>query len=553
MITWAIVIVVVVLVLFVFILLTMGESAVKMSASKANEDTESFSVLPTTLKGLLGSRKKPSYVPDGETYIQLDRGFDINLVGKPQVGEGIERVRTASYALKPKDFIGMAPIPKLLVEIGARVKAGDGLFFDKGNPEVIYAAPISGEVVAVNRAEKRSITEVVILADQGDIEYRSYQTPNLETASREALVEFLLESGAWPFIRQRPFDLVADHKCTPKAIFVSTFDTAPLAPNLNLVVEGKEAAFQKGLDVLAKLSGGKVHLGLSANGHKAPAKAFTEAKNVEKHWVSGAHPAGNVGVQIHHIDPINSGDAVWYLDVQGVILLGTLFLEGKLDTERVVALTGAEIDEPRYVRVHQGAQVEGLLAGMRPDFVEVEDYVWEEKEVPGKDGKPVKDKEKVFKKINRRVLRIISGDPLTGKQVERAGFVSFFDDQVTVVQEGDYYEILGWLIPQKGHPTISRTFPGGFAPSAEYVADTNTNGEKRAFVMSGEYESVLPMDIYPQYLFRAIETNDIEKMEGLGLLELSEEDVALCEYVCTSKQPIQKILRKGLETLRSQG
>lgn len=554
MITWAIVIVIVVLLLFVFILLTMGESVVKISAGKAGNDTEDFSVLPTSIDEVLGKSKgKATYIPAKDSVINLKRGFDINLVGKAQVGDGIERVRVANYAIKPKDFLGMAPIPKVLVEEGGRVKAGDALFFDKNAPEVIYAAPISGTVTSIVRAEKRSIAEVVIAADQGDVEYRSHQVPDLASVSREQLVEFLLESGAWPFIRQRPYDRVANHNVTPKGIFISTFDTAPLAPDLNLAVEGKEAAFQKGLDVLALL--GKVHLGLDGRGKRAPSKAFSQAQNVEKHWFNGKHPVGNVGVQIHHTDPINSGDAVWYLDVHGVLVLGTLFLEGKFDTERLVAVCGAEVANAHYARIHQGAQVEGLLVTMPADIVPVEDYVWEEFETDkvGKDGKKIKDKNKVLKTVNRRTIRIVSGDPLTGKQIERQGFLGFFDDQLTTVKEGDYYEILGWLIPQTGHPTRSRTFPGGFTEDAQYVADTNTNGEKRAFVMTGEYESVLPMDIYPQHLFRAILANDIEKMEGLGILELSEEDVALCEYVCTSKQPLQKMLRQGLETLLQQG
>lgn len=554
MITWAIVIVIVVLLLFVFILLTMGESVVKISAGKAGNDTEDYSVLPTSVDEVLGKSKgKATYIPAKDSVTNLKRGFDISLVGKAQVGDGIERVRVANYAIKPKDFLGMAPIPKILVEEGGRVKAGDALFFDKNAPEVIYAAPISGTVTSIVRAEKRSIAAVVIAADQGEVEYRSYQVPDLASVSREQLVEFLLESGAWPFIRQRPYDRVANHKATPKGIFISTFDTAPLAPDLNLAVEGKEAAFQKGLDVLALL--GKVHLGLDGRGKCAPSKAFAQAQNVEKHWFNGKHPVGNVGVQIHHTDPINSGDAVWYLDVQGVLVLGMLFLEGKFDTERLVAVCGAEVSNAHYVRIHQGAQVEGLLVTMPADMVPTEDYVWEEFETDkvGKDGKKIKDKNKVLKTVNRRAIRIVSGDPLTGKQIERQGFLGFFDDQLTTIKEGDYYEILGWLIPQTGHPSLSRTFPGGFAEDAQYVADTNTNGEKRAFVMTGEYESVLPMDIYPQHLFRAILANDIEKMEGLGILELSEEDVALCEYVCTSKQPLQKMLRQGLETLLQQG
>ena len=526
---------IVVIIMFIAVISTVAESLVKITARQSGQNPEKYGVLPNDLNSLFNqSGGAPSYVPSNEDFISLKKGFDINLLGGATMEHKIESVHSATYALKPKDFIGMMPIPKVVVAEGETVKAGDVLFFDKKRPEIKYAAPVSGEMVGIQRGEKRSINEVVILADK-DIEYRQYDLPDLATVSRADLVAFLLESGAWPFIRQRPFDIVAEHSITPKSIFVTTFDTAPLAPSFNLTAEGKEAEFQKGLDVLAKLTDGAVHLGLDARGDK-PAAAFTNATGVVKHWFSGKHPAGNVGVHIHHIDAVNAGETVWHLDAHGVIVLGTLFAKGIFDTQRIVAITGNEVSNPRYVRAHQGICVEKFVADIQ---------FQEERNTTDKEGKPVN--------ISRKAVRLISGDPLTGKEITPNGYLGFFDDQITTIEEGDYYELFGWLLPRTGHPTQNRTFPGAFAPSAIYKADTQQNGEHRAFVVSGEYESVLPMDIYPQYLLRAIQANDFEKMEGLGILELGEEDVALCEYVCTSKHPVQKTLRQGLDLLMEQG
>jgi len=541
--TWGLIIVLILLLLFVFALLTLGDGLLKVAASQSGVEASNYSVIPNNLGNLFTTGKsKPRYLPTGASIRHLSRGFDINLAGTANKKIAVDTVRLSRYSIKPTDFIGMSPMPKLLVEVGAQVKAGQPLFFDKKRPDVLYAAPISGELIEVLRGEKRKIIEVIILADQGEIHYHNYENiPSLSTASREELVNFLVASGAWPFIRQRPFDVVADETVTPKSIFVSTFDSAPLAPDLNLAVNGKEEAWYKGLEVLAKLSGSKVHIGLNAGGENSPASAYINSNKIEgvqTHWFQGPHPAGNVGIQMHHVDPVLPGSKVWYTDVHAVILLGNLFLKGIFDTERTVALTGGLLNA-KYVRVHQGANVEGLLKDMPSDFTE--EMIWAKDE----------NGNKVQKAANIRSIRIISGDVLSGTQIERNGSLGFFDDQITTLKEGNYYEMFGWLIPVTGHPTRSGTFPAAIFSDIAYEADTNTNGEKRAFVMTGEYESVLPMDIYPQHVFRAIMCNDIEKMEGLGILELSEEDVALCEFVCTSKQPLQKMLREGLETLRN--
>ena len=453
----------------------------------------------------------PEFVKEGSVHI-LKAGHDIVLEGAPD--KIIQNSIATTYAIQPQNFVGISPIPKVTVAVGEEVKAGDVVCFDKKRPDIKYVAPVSGEVIAVNRGAKRAIKEIVILADK-EINYKSFSTINLEKASREALVSYLMESGAWTLIRQRPFGIIPDADDVPKGVFISTFDSAPLAPDLNFVVHGQGAAFQKGLDVLGKLTDGAVHLGLNAKGDNAPSSVFTETTGVQKHWFHGKHPAGNVGIQIHHINPIAGNDKVWTLGVQDVITLGKLFAEGKFDTSRVVAITGAETANPAYVKTYLGANIGALV---------------------GEVGENV---------------RLVSGDVLSGKEKTKEEFLDFSDDQITTLVEGNEYEMFGWLAPLSARPSVSQTFLSGLA-NVTYEANTNTHGEKRAFVMTGQYEKVLPMDIYPQHLMKAILVNDFEKMEGLGINELLEEDVALCEFACTSKQPLQKILRAGLEIMREQ-
>lgn len=501
--------------LFFYMIVQVADNllAIEAKQSGVTQAGVNLSVVPG-LREFVAPRV-PSYVGDGKVKA-LKRGHDIKLKGeaKKEIDESVSRT---TFAVQPPNFIGLSPIPKVVVEVGESVKAGDPLFYDKQKPEIKFAAPVSGEVIAVNRGAKRSIAEVVILADK-DIKYRVLEPVDPEKSSREELAAFLLESGVWPMIRQRPFDVIPEPGDIPRDIFISTFDTAPLAPDLNFVIQGREAAFQKGLDVLGKLTTGKVHLGLDARKPEAPAKAFTEALGVEKHWFHGKHPAGNVGIHIHHIDSIRPNDKVWTLGVQEVATLGALFTEKRFNAGRTVAVTGAEVTRPRYVKTYLGARI----------------------------GDLVKDN------LSGENVRLISGDVLSGSKTSEDQFLNFFDDQVTVILEGDYYEMFGWLLPISPRPSISWTFPNFLFPGQEFRADTNTHGEKRAFVMTGQYENVLPMDIYPQHLMKAILVKDFEKMEGLGLYELIEEDIALCEFACTSKQPLQQILREGLDMIREQ-
>lgn len=497
-------------------ILSLTDNLMQVEASKNGIDTskENFGIFPS-LSNFFGP-KAPKYA-DNEKFHGLTKGYDLKLVGAPTSND-VSDAAVTRFAIQPPDFLGISPIPKVVVNVGDEVLAGQELFFDKKKPEIKYVSPVSGEVVEINRGAKRSIAEIVILADR-QTRYVQQDPPQLGVASRDEVVDFMAKSGAWSLLNQRPFDVIPEIDQVPRDIFISTFDTAPLAPDNNLLIAGREAAFQKGLDVLATLTEGKVYLGLDGRSKASPPHAaFTEATGVEKHFFAGKHPAGNVGVQIHHIKPINAGDYVWTLGVQEVAQIGQLFIDGHYDASRVIAITGAEVKEPHYVRTMQGANIGDLLK----------------------------------KNLKKGKNRIVSGDVFSGAATSEEGYLHFRDDQITVLEEGDKYELFGWLLPLAPRPSVSNTFPAAVMPNFKYEANTNTHGESRALVVSGLYESVTPMDLYPQHLVKAILTNDLERMEGLGIYEVSEEDLALCEFVCASKTPVQSIVRRGLNTLREQ-
>ena len=476
-------------------------------------------------RGWVGDRKRrysrptrvlpvrlPDYVKGKKVHI-LRQGHDIILSGAPR-NKLIDRT-VRHYAIQPTNFRGIFPIPKLTVQVGDRVKAGDVLYYQRYQPKIQHVAPVSGEITAINRGRKRSIIEVVIAADE-QTEYKPLQPPDWKNSSREELVEFLLQCGAWPLFNQRPYDIIPPIDAVPRDIFISTFSTAPLAPDYDMIVNGHGEAFQMGLNVLTRLTSGKVHLGLNANGIYPPASEYTEATGVEKHWFYGVHPTGNVGVQIHHIAPIRPGDVVWTLTVQQVIQLGKIWTEQKWVADRVIAIAGAGAEETGYVRTKVGANIGELI------------------------GEP------------REKTRYISGDVLSGEAKALHQFLNWQHEMVSCIPEGDYFEPFGWLIPSRVAPSRSRTLANFVFPNKVFDGDTNTHGEKRAFVMSDDYDGLLPMDIPLYHLMKAILVNDYDKMEQLGIKELSEEDVALAEWRCTSKQPLQQILRRGLEMWREQ-
>jgi Na+-transporting NADH:ubiquinone oxidoreductase subunit A len=444
--------------------------------------------------------------------IRLKKGLNINLKGEAdKVYASIPQ--SELFSLKPTDFHGLTP--KLTVKAGDKVKAGSCIFFDKYNEKVRFSSPVSGEVTDIIRGAKRRILEVKLKADT-ETKYESFSTLDA-SANREQIIEGLLESGVWPFIRQKPFDIIANPMDMPKAIFISTFNTAPLAPDNDFVLHGLENEFQTGIDFLKKLTDGKIHL--NVDGNTNPSTVFTSCKGVQINKITGAHPAGNVGVQIHHIDPINKGDVVWYLYPQDVLTIARLFSEGKYDVSRIVALTGPQVEKPRYYRTIAGANIKNLL---------------NENTLIGDNN------------------RFISGDVLTGEKIEEGGNIGFYDSQLTVIEEGNQQEFLGWIAPNLDKFSLSKSYFSWLMPSKKYSLNTNYNGEERAYVVTGQYEKVLPMDIYPMQLIKACLIEDIDSMEQLGIYEISPEDVALCEFVCTSKMEVQSIIREGLDLIKKE-
>lgn len=439
--------------------------------------------------------------------IKISKGATIKISGQAQPSS--EALQSDTYVIKPTDFHGLRA--KLLVKPGDEVKAGSPLFYDKDHEQIKFTSPVSGEIAEINRGEKRVLLEIKILADK-EVKYESF---NVSTDSRESVLEGILESGLWPNIRQRPYDVIADPATEPKAIHISCFDSSPLAADFGYVVDGKSAEFQKGVEALGKLTNGKVHLNVPASGASS---VFTSTKGAQINKVSGPHPAGNVGVQIHHIDPINKGDKVWTLDVQAVVQIGTLFLKGIYDSSKVVALAGPHATKPQYFSTRVGSSVKNMLAG---NLVEAKS-------------------------------RIISGSIFTGTQIAEDGYIGFYDSTVIAIEEGDSPEFLGWLNPGLTRKAHSRAYLGWLSPLKKAELNTNNHGEERAFVVTGQYEKVFPMKIFPVQLIKSIMVEDIERMENLGIYEVAPEDFGLCEYVCTSKMNLQKIVRGGLDLMKQE-
>lgn len=444
--------------------------------------------------------------------IRIRKGLDIRLVGEAEKVL-VQTDPAKVVAIKPTDFHGL--VPKVLVKPGDHVKAGSPLFADKYNERILFTSPVSGEVADVVRGAKRKVLEVRVLADSQQ-QFVDHGAGNASTMNRETVMQKLLASGLWPLLRQRPFDVVANPSQTPKSIFISCFDTNPLAPDLDMVVRNQGDDFQAGLDALAKLPSGKVNIVVGSNTN---AREFIDAKGVVRHTVTGPHPAGNVGVQIHHIDLVNKGEVVWVCGVQDVLMIGRLFRTGKFDASRVVAVTGSEAKNRKYHRTMIGAPVKDMIGAV--------------------DSK----------------VRIISGNVLTGDRITAEGTLGFYHTQVTLIPEGDapkFFITEGWASPGFDKFSASHSYPTWLMPGKRFVMDSSQNGELRSFVMSGQYEKVFPFDIYPVHLLKSILANDIEQMEKLGLYELAPEDFALCEFVCTSKINSQSILRAGLDSLKKE-
>lgn len=494
-------------------------------------------------------------------HIKISKGVDIKLQGVAK-RTVVDAPMSETYAVKPTDFHGLTP--KMVVKVGEKVKAGSTIFFEKYNEQIKYASPVSGEIVEIKRGERRRILEIVIKADSS-VDYEDFGTSDPNSLSAEEVKSKILTAGLWPVIKQRPYDVVANPDRAPKAIHVTAFDSAPLAPDFDFILAGEEEAFQAGLDALKKLTTGSVHLNMPTeknarfnpdeaieftdasgnttsvsytlankmpeyqqakralmaelNNRTIASPLFTDAKNVEKNYFEGPHPAGNVGIQIHHIEPINKGERVWVLNAQGVVSIGKLFLTGKYDAKKIIAFAGSEVKDPKHYSVYTGACLSSFAAGQ----------------------------------VEEGDVRYISGNVLTGTKVDADGYVGFYDNLITVIPEGYEMDMFGWAVPMQPEKfSLSRTLMSWLSPSKEYRLNTNMNGEERAFVVSGEYEKVFPMNIFPVYLLKSCLTEDIEKLEGLGIYEVAPEDMALCEFACTSKVNVQKILREGLDLVQKE-
>ena len=439
--------------------------------------------------------------------IKIKKGLDINLKGKASEVL-LNGGKSETYAIVPDFYSGV--LPKVVAKVGDKVKAGSVLMIDKNRPEIKFVSPVSGEVTAVNRGAKRKVLSIVVTPD-AQIEYEEFGKKNVASLKGDEVKEAMLNAGMWPFVMQRPYDIVATPGETPRDIFVSAFYSAPLAPDFNYLVKGQEADFQTGLDALAKLTTGKVYVGIRKG------SAVQQVKGVELVEIEGPHPAANASVLINHTKPINKGETVWTVDPANVIIIGRLFNKGIADFSRKVVITGSETKEQGYVQAISGCTIKSLVGGR----VATDAHV-----------------------------RIISGNVLTGTKVSMEDYLGAYDNQITVIPEGDEtHEFLGFAMPRTNQYSMSHSYFSWLMGKKEYVLDARIKGGKRAMIMSNEYDKVFPLDIYPEYLLKAIIAFDIDKMENLCIYEVAPEDFALCEFVDTSKIELQKIVRDGLTLL----
>ena len=445
--------------------------------------------------------------------IKLRKGLDINLKGKASKDVALQVSETDEYALVPEAFVGVTP--KVVVREGDHVNAGDALFVNKACPEVKFASPVSGVVTAIERGDRRKVLCIKVKADAEQTS-TDFGKKIVDEMDGDAVKQALLEAGLFGYINQLPYAVSTTPDTTPKAIFVSTLRDMPLAADFEVELLGNEQAFKTGLTALSKIA--KTYLGAGAN---QPNVALMASKEVEFNVFDGPCPAGNVGVQVNHIDPVNKGEVVWTVDPAAVIFFGRLFLTGKVDLRKMVAVAGSEIKTPGYAEVLVGTPLSAFVA----DQLKSTEHV-----------------------------RVINGNPLTGTQASLSSYVGGHTSEITAIPEGDDKdEMLGWILPRTDQFSTSRSyFSWLFGKKKEYALDARVKGGERHMIMSGEYDSVLPMDIYGEYLIKAIITGDIDKQEQLGIYEVSPEDFAVAEFVDSSKLELQKIVRDGLNTLRKE-
>ncbi len=439
--------------------------------------------------------------------IYLKKGLDLPISGA--AAQNTRKVIVPDVvAVKPTDFRNL--VPKLLVREGDKVLAGTPVLADKMSQSILFASPVSGTVAEVVRGEKRKLLEVRIKAD-AEQEYVDFGVKKVDEMTAEQIKEAIMKAGLWPALTQRPYGIIANPETKPKAIFVSAFSTAPLAANPEYALGSEFEHIQTAVNALGKLTDGGVHFSLNSETYSGT--PFHKIENVIQHTFTGKHPAGNAGVQIHHISPIRKGETVWTVSLLMLAAIGKLFNTGKCDLRRKIAVTGPKVSNPAYVEGYPGISMKDIK-----EFYDASED-----------------------------LRFISGDVLTGTNVGKEGYLGFFDNQVTILEEGNKYELLGWAKPFRTNLfSTSRTYFSWLTPNKKYDMDTNLHGGPRAFVVNDVYSKVLPMDLYPVHLLKACLANDIDKMEKFGIYEVLEEDLALCEYVCPSKIYIQQIITDGI-------
>ncbi len=440
--------------------------------------------------------------------IKVKKGLDIKLKGEAEKTK-VPASRSKTFAVKPPDFHSV--VPKMVIKKeGAKILAGEELFFSKYNEGLRFTSPVSGTLKEIVRGAKRRILEIIIEADVEN-NYKDFGKMDAAASNSQEVKKRIFESGCGAFIMQRPYDIVANPEDTPKAIYISAYNSAPLAADLEFILEDKKDAFRAGIKALNKLTEGKVYLGVKKN-----SKSFLkEVDDVELLEVSGPHPAGNVGVQIAKTEPINMGERVWTVGAEDVAIIGNLFLTGQFRAERTVAVAGTAAQNRQYYTTFVGAQVSDLVG-----------------------------------EINTKENRIISGDVLTGDRIQNDQYIGWYDNTATVIPEGNNYRMFGWVpFTYNNIPSMSKTSFSWLFPNKKYEVNTNLNGEERSLVVTGEMEKVMPLDIYPMELIKACMAGDIEKMENLGIYEVIPEDFALIDYVNTSKLEAQEVIRLGLDLM----
>ena len=440
--------------------------------------------------------------------IRISKGLSIKIKGSAE--KKIENLPLAStYAFNLNDF--HLTVPKLILREGDSVKRGTPIFYAKSNEKIKFVSPVSGTIKEIVRGERRKVYNIIIDSDGKD-NFVRHKPPVLENSSPQELIDLLLETGLWPYINQRPFDIIADPNLSPKAIHVSCFDSSPLAVDYEFIMNDRLSDIKAGLDCLNQIVSGELHLGLRSS-QKLFQKEFS---NYKINIFDGPHPSGNVGVQIHHVNPINSGEVVWTLKLEDIAVIGNLILTGEYLPNRTIAVSGPPVKNPKYFNLRTGASLESLLNNVEID--------------------------------NKIDVRLINGDVLSGHKVDSNGYLGHYNNKLCVLKEGNQYRLFGWI------PFINNTVPSIYKTSFSWLFnnkekdyDTNLNGEERAFVATGEMESVFPMDIYPMQLIKECMIGDIEKMEKLGIYEVSPEDFGLIDYSSSSKIEAQTIIRQGLD------